>query len=109
MLQENKFKMFSVVTVKFANGEELIGGYLSENETTVTIRKPLALAVTQNGPSLAPYFMTADVLNEQNEIVFARHHIMAMVATHKNFASAYTQATSGLTITDTGASSKFVM
>lgn len=99
----NTIKSMDVVSIKLTSGEEVIGSFLEKNEKTLKLRKPLALALTQQGPSFAPYFMTSDVMTENTEIEFNVNTVVSMIKTHKDFANVYTQATSGI---DMSSSSK---
>jgi len=92
----NTIKPMDVVSLKLISGEEIVGGFLEKTETYYKIRKPLALVVTQQGPSLAPFFMTGDITNGCIEIEFSSSSIIAMIKPHKQFSDVYTQATSGI-------------
>lgn len=99
MLASN-FKASDVVSVKLTSGEELVGYFVDATNSVLRLRKPLSLTVTQQGnPSLAPYFITSDVMNlSQSEIEFNKSNVVAIVKTKKDFADSYMQATSGLTL-----------
>lgn len=94
----NPLKTMDVVTLKLSSSEEVIGLFLEKNEKTIKLRKPLALSMTQNGPALAPYFITCNVLEDQTEIEFNRDCVVSMGKTFKPFADIYTQSTSGITL-----------
>lgn len=93
----NPIKSMDVVSIKLTTGEEIVGAFLEKNEKIVKLRKPLALVMTQQGPSLAPFFMTGDIMNESVEVEFNANAVVAMIRPHKQFSDVYTQATSGLT------------
>lgn len=96
MLSTN-FKTSDVVSVKLTSGEELVGYFVDITNSILRLRKPLSLTVTQQGnPSLAPYFITSDVMNIAAEVEFNKSNVVAIVKTKKDFADSYTQATSGL-------------
>lgn len=94
----NNIKPMDVVSIKLTSSEEVVGILLEKNDKTIKLRKPLALGLTQQGPSLTPFFLTSDVMKENTEIEFNANTVMAMIKTQSDFANAYTQATSGITI-----------
>ena len=98
----NTIKLMDVVSIKLTSSEEVVGLLLEKTEKTIKLRKPLALALTQQGPSLTPYFMTSDVMTENTEIEFNVDTVVAMIKTQSDFANAYTQATSGISMSSVG-------
>lgn len=92
-------KTNEVISIKLTSGEEIVGYFLDQTKNTLRVRKPLSLTVTQQGnPSLAPYFITSDVMDIAQEVEFNLSTVVAIVKTKKDFADSYTQATSGLTL-----------
>lgn len=94
----NNIKLMDVVSIKLTSSEEVVGLLLEKTDKTIKLRKPLALGLTQQGPSLTPYFITSDVMKENTEIEFNTNTVVAMIKTQSEFANAYTQATSGISI-----------
>lgn len=93
----SKFKKSDVVSVKLTSGEELVGYFVDNTNSVLRLRKPLSLTVTQQGsPSLAPYFITSDVMSIASEVEFNKSNVAAVVKTKEDFANSYIQATSGL-------------
>jgi hypothetical protein len=93
MLLKTQPNKYDIVSVKLTSGEEIVGGFV-EFDDNLVIRKPLALAMTQQGPSLQPYFMTGDTIHDVKEVEFNKNLVVSMIKTHSPFADAYTQATS---------------
>lgn len=87
-----------VVTLKLSSSEEVIGMLIEKTDLNIKLRKPLALSMTQNGPALAPYFITCNVIEDHPEVEFSRNCVVAMGKTFKPFADIYTQSTSGITL-----------
>lgn len=98
----NTIKSMDVVSIKLTSGEEVMGSFLEKNDKTLKLRKPLALVLTQQGPSLSPYFMTSDVMKDNVEIEFNMQNVTAMIKTQADFANAYTEATSGISMSSVG-------
>lgn len=98
----NTIKLMDVVSIKLTSSEEVVGLLIEKNDKSIKLRKPLALGLTQQGPSLTPYFITSDVMKENTEIEFNINTVVAMIKTQKDFANAYTEATSGITMGSVG-------
>ena len=88
-------KQGDIVALKLTSGEEVVGSFQEDANNIIKLRKPLAMAMTQQGPALAPYFATADIM-ETPEVAFNKDNVVAMMKVHKPFADAYIEATTGL-------------
>tara|TARA_B110000977_G_scaffold184459_1_gene248185 strand:- start:1012 stop:1335 length:324 start_codon:yes stop_codon:yes gene_type:complete len=89
-------KQGDVVALKLASGEEIIGLWQEQNNGSIRMRKPLAIVMTENGPAMAPYFATADVMSDSPEIDFNENAVVATTKAAKPFKDAYMQATTGI-------------
>lgn len=49
-----------IVSIKLISGDEIIAKFVSEEETTYTLSKPMALVNNGQSMMLAPFVMTAD-------------------------------------------------
>lgn len=96
----NIIKSMDVVSLKLTSSEEIVGMFVEKTSTGIKLRKPLALAMSQNGPALTPYFITGDVMNEASEMEFNSNTVVAMIKTYKPYADAYTQSTTGLDLSN---------
>lgn len=96
----NVVKPMDVVSLKLSSSEEVVGLFVEKTSTGIKIRKPLSLSMTQNGPALAPYFITGDVLGDAVEVEFNLPTVVAMIKTYKPFADVYTQSTTGLDLSN---------
>lgn len=99
-------KKDDVVVFKITSGEEIIGRFQEENSETIKLRKPLSMAMTANGPAMAPYFACADVMEGNSIISFNKSLIVAMTKPHKAFNDAYMQATTGIDVSLQGSGAK---
>jgi hypothetical protein len=88
-------KTGDVVALKLMSGEEVIGSFQSDSDGTITLRKPLAMAMTAQGPALAPWIASADI-DKTSNFEINKDHVVTMVPAHKPIADAYTQATTGI-------------
>lgn len=84
-----------VVALKLTSGEEVIGVWKKQEGGFITLRKPLSMQMTQQGPGLAPYFATCDIM-ETPDIQFNDANVVSIGKVHKPFADAYMQATTGI-------------
>lgn len=101
-------KKDDVVVLKLSSGEEIIGRYQEENADGIDLRKPLSMAMTQNGPAMAPYFACVDVMEITGSIKFNKSLVVAITKPHKNFSDAYMQATTGIDVSATGTGSSLI-
>ena len=94
-----------VVALKLMSGEEVIGSFQSDADGKITLRKPLAMDMSPQGPALAPWIASADIDTTSN-YELNKDHIVTIVKAHKPIADVYTQATTGidLSLQGTGAS-----
>ena len=88
-------KTGDVVALKLMSGEEVVGSFQSDADNKITLRKPLAMALTPQGPALAPWIASADIEITSNFDI-NKDHVVTMVKAHKPIADAYTQATTGI-------------
>ena len=60
MLKENSFKENDMIAMRLNGGEEIIGKFVKQDEQTITLARPLALAMTQNGIAMTPHLIMAE-------------------------------------------------
>jgi hypothetical protein len=95
MLLLNKgYKQGDVVSLKLINSDELIAEFESETETSIKIRRPLALTMAQGGLGMMPWML----LGSDEFITLSKNHVMAISASKKDAASQYTQGTTGIAV-----------
>lgn len=94
MIIDKGFSTNDVVTIKLTSGEEIIASFIEENDKYVKVSKPRVLASAQNGIGLAPYLFTVD----PNKDVKIYKPVVVIEATERDYASQYTQATTGIKI-----------
>lgn len=93
LLEKSKFTPGDTVSFKLISGDELIGKYVKEDMATITISKPLMLAMTPKGPGLAPVMMT---VNPEQDFAINKQAILLQGITVKEIADQYTYQTTGI-------------
>ncbi len=84
-------KFLAVVQLK--TGEEVIAKFLSQDDKTVKVSKPLALAATQQGIGMTQYVMMADMTKD---FVFNKSSVVTMQKANKSAADNYIKGTTGI-------------
>jgi CxxC motif-containing protein len=94
MLIETPYKTGDVVTLKILGGDEVVGRLVAI-DGNVTINKPHAVMMGQQGFGLAPYVLTA---GPDFKIDVKDQHIVCIVKTYDPVAKEYIKQTSGLMV-----------
>ena len=58
MLLAKKYKDNDVVSFKLSSGEEILGRFVREDDTTMYITKPSVLMMNQQGMGMVPFMFT---------------------------------------------------
>jgi hypothetical protein len=96
MLLINKgYTQGDVVSLKLSNSDELIAEFESETETSIKIRRPLALTMAQGGLGMMPWM----ILSSDEFFTLQKIHVMAMGLSKKDAAKQYTEGTTGIALT----------
>lgn len=91
-----------VVTLKMSSGEELIGTYKEDDNSTYTIDRPVTLSVgPKGGPALTPYLMTVNPANTRN-LKINKALVVCVASTDKELADQYSSAMSGIQVAPAG-------
>jgi hypothetical protein len=91
-----------VVTLKMSSGEELLGAYVSEDNTSYIIDRPVTLSVgPKGGPALTPYLMTVNPANTRN-LKINKSLVVCVANTDRELADQYTSALSGIALAPAG-------
>lgn len=93
LLEKSKFTNTDVVSFKLINGDEILGKYVKEDMVSFTISRPVMLAMTKNGPAMAPIMMT---VNPDNEYTINKSAVMFNGITVKEIAEQYIFQTTGI-------------
>jgi hypothetical protein len=94
MLLKKPITQGSVVSIKIINGDEIIARYESEDATTVTINRPLALTMGQSGLGMIPWVFLGDA----ETITLQKSHLFFVIPSKKDAADQYVQGTTGIAL-----------
>ena len=83
-----------IVSIKLINGDELIARLSKDDQTGITINRPLALTMQGGGLGMVPWVL----LGDKDDIVLNRNHVFAMVPSKKDAADQYVQGTTGIAL-----------
>lgn len=94
MLLKKPITQGSVVSIKIINGDEIIARYESEDATTVTINRPLALTMGQGGLGMIPWVF----LGDSETITLQKSHLFFVIPSKKDTSDQYIQGTTGIAL-----------
>jgi len=93
MLIDTPFKSRDIIAMRIQGGEEVIAKFLSQDEKTVKVAKPLALTMTQQGIGMTQYVMMGDM---NKDFVFNKSSVVTMQKANKAATDNYIQGTTGI-------------
>jgi hypothetical protein len=93
MIIETPYKQNDTVTLRTIAGDEVVARFVEENNSTITVTKPLAVVVTQQGLGLGPWTFTVD---PQQKIAINKSAIVFVHKTEADMAKQYVSSTSGI-------------
>lgn len=83
----------NITTIVLTNGEEIVGRLKESNDNTVTLEKPVKIALTQKGMGFAPVCISID---DASEFTFKQEHVLLIANTRQEISEPYIQATTGI-------------
>ena len=95
MLVNKSHTKGDVVTIKLTSDTEIITRFISQDENGITIEKPMAVQITQQGLGLMPWLFSADA---SKEITIANEKIFCTMDTLKDLADQYIEGTTGISL-----------
>lgn len=93
MLIQTPVQPTDTVTIKVLGGEEIIGRLVEQNDTSITLHRPLAIMMGPQGFGLGPFVMSAA---KATEVVVSKAHVLTVVKTDKQIADQYVKQTTGI-------------
>ena len=93
LFEKSKYTPGDTVSIKLISGDEVIGKFVDEDMATLTLSKPVMLAMTPKGPAMAPVMMTVD---PDNDYVINKSAVLFKGSTVKEIADQYTYQTTGI-------------
>jgi hypothetical protein len=95
MIIETPYKALDTITIRTTAGEELLARFVSEDDKILTIEKPMAVMVTQQGLGLGPFTFT---VNPSSKLKLNKNTIVFVHKTDDEMAKQYVQNTSGIAL-----------
>jgi len=94
MLLEKPIAEGDVVSIKLINGDEIIARLEKEDQSGITINRPLALTMSGSGLGMIPWIF----LGSKETMTLKREHYFVMVPSKKDAADQYVQGTTGIAL-----------
>jgi hypothetical protein len=93
LLEKTRFDEGDVITIKLISGEEVIGKFISGDDSVIVLDKPLMLAMSQKGIGMAPVLMT---VNPETKLKFSKQAVMVSAHSDDEIAKQYVYQTTGI-------------
>ena len=93
MLIDAGFNTNDIIAMRIQGGDEVIAKFISQDDKTIKVSKPLALTMTQQGIGMTQYLMMADMTKD---FVFNKSAVVTMQKANKAAADNYIQGTTGI-------------
>lgn len=95
MLIDAPYKATDAITLKLSTSEEIVARFVEEDETTITVTKPMALMMAQNGPGLGPFTFTT---RPDANLKLNKSQILFVVKSDEDAAKQYIETTTGIAL-----------
>lgn len=93
MLLEKPIKKGDIISIKLTSGEEVLGCYVEDSDSNLTVEKPATISATPEGKmGIIPWMMTS----RTTKFLLNKNTVVTFVTTEDDIAKAYTQATTDL-------------
>ena len=99
MLVEKTYNSGDIVTVYLQTGQEILGKFVSEDDTSTVLTKPLTVAIGPQGAAFQTFTVTGD---SENNVSFKTGKIISVLKTNEATSSSYIEATSGIIVPPKG-------
>jgi hypothetical protein len=99
MLKEKTYNSGDIVTVYLQTGQEILGKFVSEDDSSTVLTKPLTVAIGPKGAAFQTFTVTGD--SEKN-VSFKTGKIISVLRTNEATSSSYLEATTGLIVPPKG-------
>ena len=93
MIIETPYKATDTITIRTTAGEELLARFIEEDNSSITIQKPMAVMVTQQGLGLGPFTFT---VNPDSKLKLNKGSIVFVHKTDSEMAKQYVANTSNI-------------
>ena len=95
MTKEKTYNSGDIVTVYLQTGQEILGKFVSEDDTSTVLTKPLTVAIGPKGAAFQTFTVTGD---SENNVSFKTGKIISVLKTNEATSSSYIEATSGIIV-----------
>ena len=95
MLIQAPYKATDAITLKLNSSEEVIARFVEEDDTTITVAKPMALMMAQNGPGLGPFTFT---VSPDATLKLNKAGILFITKSDPELAKQYIESTTGIAL-----------
>ena len=99
MLKEKTYNSGDIVTLFLQTGQEILGKFVSEDDSSTVVCKPLTVAIGQKGAVFQTFTVTGD---SENDVSFKTGKIISVLKTNDATSTSYIEATSGLVLPGAG-------
>ncbi len=93
LLNKHKFLAGDIVTIKLLSGDEVMGKFVEDAMGSITLDRPVMLAMTQKGPAMAPVLLT---VNPDSKLTFNTQTVMVMAESDSEIGKQYVFQTTGI-------------
>ncbi len=93
LLEKSKFDSGDIISLKLISGDELIGKFIKEDMVSITVAKPVMLAMTQKGPAMTPVMLT---VNPDTDFTINKTAVVLQGPTVKEIGEQYIFQTTGI-------------
>jgi hypothetical protein len=93
MIVDPRYKTNDIVAIRISGGDEVIAKFIEQDPNTITVSKPLALTMTQQGVGMTQYLMMADMTKN---FIFNKSSVVTIQKANKAAADNYIQGTTGI-------------
>ena len=93
MIVDKNYGVHDTITVKTAAGEEIVGRFISEDATTITLKKVMSLVASQQGVGLGQFAFT---IYPDVSLTLNKHSILFICRTDSEMAKQYISSTTGI-------------
>lgn len=95
MIIDTPYKATDAVTIKLTSGEEVIGRFVEEDSSSITIVKPMALMMAQHGPGLGPFCFT---VSPDSKLKLNKNGILFVAKSDPEMGKQYISSTTGIAL-----------
>jgi len=102
LIKKTKIAANDIISIKLVNNDELIGKFVEQDDTTITIAKPLILSVYvndhtgQSGITMSPYYMLG--IDQDSTLSFSKSHCLTIQLSSEQAKNGYITNTTGLEV-----------